>query len=530
MRRRKKGTARSAHACCCTKWANRHDRWPGQAYEGSSVRGAIKGWHKHGVCQETEWPYRPGESGRLTRQRVEAARRCPLGAYFRIEKRVSDVMCALLEGRAVLASAATHAGWDHPRAGRIRFDGAIDGEQGHAFAIVGYNAEGFLVQNSWGRTWAHVQGPDHSYPGTAIWTFEDFEANVWDLWVCQTSQQIQGSRLQGSEPAMSHRARAGDFLHFDDGDWVRTGRYANDGAEWQQCLEERLGEGDLQHLYLYAHGGLNTATEAVRRARAWHAEFEGHGIWCVHFVWETGFLEECGDLLLGRLPRLSLGRAGGLLPDHWVERSTAWPGRALWREMQRDASRPFRRGRAGHEAMQILERSLARLAPDQRPRLHLGGHSAGAIFLAHLLADLDPESPLLFDNLFLLGAACTHALYSTSILPAVNQGRVTRLCNVLLDDGAERRDGVAGVYGKSLLYLVSRCYQSRKGPVPLLGLARDLHRLPLAARPGAVEHLTPLTHPAQCRARSHGELDDDPATRAALIARMLSGASLADAG
>ena len=30
--------------------ARRYDEWPGEKYSGSSARGAMKGWHKHGVC------------------------------------------------------------------------------------------------------------------------------------------------------------------------------------------------------------------------------------------------------------------------------------------------------------------------------------------------------------------------------------------------------------------------------------------------------------------------------------------------
>jgi hypothetical protein len=29
-----------------------YDEWPGEDYEGSSCRGALKGWHRHGVCRE----------------------------------------------------------------------------------------------------------------------------------------------------------------------------------------------------------------------------------------------------------------------------------------------------------------------------------------------------------------------------------------------------------------------------------------------------------------------------------------------
>ncbi|MEO8250673.1 MAG: glycoside hydrolase family 19 protein, partial [Burkholderiales bacterium] len=41
--------------------ARRYDEWPGEDYSGSSARGAMKGWHKHGVCAEHEYPYVAGK-------------------------------------------------------------------------------------------------------------------------------------------------------------------------------------------------------------------------------------------------------------------------------------------------------------------------------------------------------------------------------------------------------------------------------------------------------------------------------------
>src|SRR5919198_4397045 len=50
--------------------ARRYDEWPGDNYEGASARGAMKGWHKHGVCSETVWPYQPTKNdGVLTNER-----------------------------------------------------------------------------------------------------------------------------------------------------------------------------------------------------------------------------------------------------------------------------------------------------------------------------------------------------------------------------------------------------------------------------------------------------------------------------
>ena len=37
--------------------ARRHDEWRGESYEGTSLRGAMKGWHKHGVTSDARWPY-----------------------------------------------------------------------------------------------------------------------------------------------------------------------------------------------------------------------------------------------------------------------------------------------------------------------------------------------------------------------------------------------------------------------------------------------------------------------------------------
>src|SRR6188508_1961531 len=44
-----------------------YDEWPGEDYDGSSCRGALKGWHRHGVCEDRLWPYRQIGRGGLHR-------------------------------------------------------------------------------------------------------------------------------------------------------------------------------------------------------------------------------------------------------------------------------------------------------------------------------------------------------------------------------------------------------------------------------------------------------------------------------
>jgi len=60
--------------------ARRYDEWPGENYSGSSARGAMKGWQKHGVCRHDHWPDRPDAAGStaLTQARTADALRRPL--------------------------------------------------------------------------------------------------------------------------------------------------------------------------------------------------------------------------------------------------------------------------------------------------------------------------------------------------------------------------------------------------------------------------------------------------------------------
>jgi hypothetical protein len=65
---------------------------------------------------------------------------------------------AIFETHAIYVSASVHDGWDRIKKAKRLEDAVIgpprtDDFGGHAFAIVGYTAEGFIVQNSWGPDW-----------------------------------------------------------------------------------------------------------------------------------------------------------------------------------------------------------------------------------------------------------------------------------------------------------------------------------------------------------------------------------------
>ena len=81
--------------------ARLHDEWPGEGYAGSSCRGAIKGWYNMGVCSESEWEYVANNPETLTVERARLARKNTIGAYYRVQPRISDFHAAINEGGAI---------------------------------------------------------------------------------------------------------------------------------------------------------------------------------------------------------------------------------------------------------------------------------------------------------------------------------------------------------------------------------------------------------------------------------------------
>ena len=116
--------------------ARMYDEWQGEDYEGSSCRGAVKGWHRHGVCTEKNWPYLvDGEFAPPEESWQKDAAKRTIGAYYRINKKsVNDMQSAILETGAIFVSAQVHAGWGlgvSKTLPEIPFEPQVSG--GHAF-------------------------------------------------------------------------------------------------------------------------------------------------------------------------------------------------------------------------------------------------------------------------------------------------------------------------------------------------------------------------------------------------------------
>ena len=183
-------------------------------------------------------------------------------------------------------------------------------------------------------------------------------------------------------------------------------------------------------------------------------------------------------------------------------------------------------------------------------RIHLAGHSAGAIFLA-TLADRIVQTGLRIESLALLAGAVTNADFVRWVVPTSRSpttatahrsspSRRSSAYRLRPDraDGAgrqvpgRRRDRLPQV----LLYLVARALEpnpdARTGMVPLVGLQPGLGSVPagwsqtlgqVLVADGAKIVFAPGGAPPDPRsdARGHGDFDDDRATMTSVLLRML---------
>ncbi|HEY9037871.1 MAG TPA: trypsin-like peptidase domain-containing protein [Roseovarius sp.] len=202
QRRKTDPKAAAVSARMLYEMAQSQDEWIDDLPGGTSLRAAIKGFHHAGACTTDLAPWVPGQRGwKMTRRVARDARQITSGAYFRLRPSLADFQSAIQEMGAIAVSAHIHAGWvrsDGKRIHSIRY--CPDRIGAHAFAVIGYDAEGFIVQNSWGAKW----GGWHGHDGLAHWSYADWAENLIDAWIIR----LAPSAPSGSGLAPSARASA----------------------------------------------------------------------------------------------------------------------------------------------------------------------------------------------------------------------------------------------------------------------------------------------------------------------------------
>lgn len=526
----------SASARMLYEMAKYHDEWAGEDYEGSSLRGAIYGWKQMGVCEDDDWKYYQSKKkrGMLTIPRAKAARNNTIGAHYRLRPVISDFHAALSQTGVIVVSARVHQGWDGPKNGAIKYYKRDQG--GHAFAIVGYNRKGFWVQNSWGKNWG--------INGVALWTYDDWIENMMDAWVFRMSlptPQIFGRHPKSSKLVsastdsgidVSSKARilrqeiAGHFVHIDDGGFHEHGKYWSTEADIEQTAKLVAESKDYKHFLIYGHGGLNSPDDSAVRISAMKDVFKENGIYPFHIMYDTGIMEELKDMIFGRAEKASM-RTGGLSDwlDKMVEHLVRKPGTRLWNEMKMDAFEAFDANGAGTISINHFIKKLRGVSASQKKKIHLIGHSTGAVLFAHLLHALQRKD-ITLDTVSLLAPACSLDLYHSHYLPVLRGKKNLKIKNMdiyNLRDGLEQDDSVGSkmVYRKSLLYLVSNAFEQRKN-MPILGMEAFVKDVE-TTRIGPEFKYSNGSTGTQTRSTTHGGFDNDIYTMNTILRNILGG-------
>ncbi|MBQ0930813.1 C1 family peptidase [Ideonella alba] len=389
--------------------ARLYDEWPGEDYEGSSCRGALKGWHRHGVCRADLWPHGTDPQGRRLSPQEDPKRAddpernwdvdalaCTLGVYYRVDVRsVVDLQAALSENGVVYVSATVHEGWavpsrktltSHADLVRIRTVARPKDAGGHAFALVGYNTDGFVVQNSWGADWG-----SH---GFALLPYEDWVLHASDAWVFTLGvprlasapaaaparrgarskpaagtaparraprflvptgtgataaanerpaglvgaddalmRRYQGLRNRAHQPLDADQAYR-HTLVLDRGFPVRNDITADSAASALQTavltrpLAWLKAQGSVK-LMVYAHGGLNSEADSITRIRVMAPYALANGIYPLFISWRSGPMETISDLVEEQMARFGLGSRGGAPARGWLDRLSETTDRML---------------------------------------------------------------------------------------------------------------------------------------------------------------------------------------------------------
>ncbi len=521
-----------------------YDEWDGEDYSGSSCRGAMKGWHRHGVCKKSLWKY--DASGKFLPPENDTwatdALRNPLGAYYRINHQsVVDMQAAIFEVGAIYCSADVHEGWclsKIPSLSIMEHSDKMIG--GHAFCIIGYNQDGFIVQNSWGESWG--------WNGFAVLRYSDWVENGSDAWVVSRGvavktdaaplmfatnnlQDVASHRMDPKQASMNKALKYPYPENFPAKPWSTDEAYAhalvitNNGrpkhtviaaegpdasahhicyTRLQDWLKESAGN---RKIVVYAHGGLNSEEASINRIRVMAPYFKANNIYPIFVIWKTGLGETLSNIISESQSKVVPGafgqamRAEGL--GEWLSDKTdraietiarGAQATGLWSEMKENATYAcdravpgFAQNKSGKVgAMVILAEALAKLKKTFSDlELHMIGHSAGSILLGAWLDELTKRK-LPAKTLSLYAPACTIGFANKHFIPAAKKGilNTKQLFIHNMDDEREKADNTATLYRKSLLYLVSRALE-------------DIHKMPLLGMDAA-------WNPSNCQEKTTG--------------------------
>jgi hypothetical protein len=529
--------------------ARRYDEFPGDPSKdtGSSLRGAMKGWFKYGACAAKLWKSEamPEPASNPEDDWWQDAVKRPLGAYYRVDARsVTDMQVALNEIGVLYASGVVHSGW--MEGVRARQDPKVDfwmipqrkvtpADGAHAFAIVGYNRDGFIVHNSWDVDWGTG--------GRAVLTYQDWIDNAMDCWVAQlgvtthlhmeiaSSSMLrvrQGHVQLASDETLRNREIGPYIVDMENnGRLSNTGDFRTQDSDVTWLLNDQLtkartawGIKDSQpvDVAIYAHGGLTSENDAATTASNWIPALYDKQIFPIFLMWETDLMTTLKDIwadIQSKQPRTTGGPLD-TLKTWWnerLEKLLTVPGSKVWGEMKQNADAISSAPDCGGIKLYNASKTSPWFKDQSKVRLHLIGHSAGAILHSYIVNRLNWK----FETVNFMAPAVRTDVFKANVVPAIKNGRVKQYNHFELTDQMELLDPTCKPilgYSRSLLYLVSQSFEKGE-TTPILGMEKFFNS---EIVPLGLNNISVFKSPGTAsKSTTHGGFDDDSTTRDKII-------------
>lgn len=540
--------------------AKRYDEFPGSptADTGSSLRGGMKGWYKHGACAAHLWrnldmPEPIADDKAASHDWWLDAVRRPLGAYYRVDARsVTDMQVAINEIGVLYASAVAHSGWDEGSDVKTKSKSDIwiiphqkahASDGAHAFAIVGYTREGFIVHNSWDTNWGSN--------GRAILTYDDWTENAMDCWVAQLGvmtdlhSEIASSKSLRVESGKVRLASDGTLRNREINPFIidmanngllsNTGDFRTQDSDVDALVNQQvaiarstwgLKDGDVMDVAIYAHGGLVSEDAASETAAKWIPALYDAKVFPIFLMWETGLFETLKDQTEDLLAK-QVRTAGGMLDrvkSWWnarLEKLLAVPGTAVWGEMKKNADCLSSYPASGGLKLYAACKNSPYFGDNSKVRLHLIGHSAGAI-VHSLIVDRLSRAGWRFETVNFMAPAVRTDSFIAEVVPCIQNGTIKAYNQFSLLDDIEQKDHTCEPilgYSRSLLYLVSQSFEHGQ-VTPILGMQKYFASQIL---PLNLPNVTLIDAPGESsQSTTHGGFDDDPTTMNKVISLITS--------
>ena len=195
------GTCAAQTAACMKEWQELKDvsfnqymspqfiynNRENQDSEGMYGRDVMRILSKVGSCSETSYPYQKIEDpNNILHSIKEEALNYKIKSYAQIKTLDSLKRALYINGPCYISFPVYNHG--------IRMWKPNYGDEkqgGHAMTVVGYNKDGFIIRNSWGRFWG-----DRGY---TLYPYEDWGSH-WECWTTIDASSYLEPKQEDEEP------------------------------------------------------------------------------------------------------------------------------------------------------------------------------------------------------------------------------------------------------------------------------------------------------------------------------------------